>query len=44
MLGEGRESLPEFLRVFLAEIDLVFRAAYREPHPLVGGAPIEIIF
>jgi hypothetical protein len=44
MLGERRKSLPGCLYVILAEIDLVFRAAYREPYRLVGGTPIEIIF
>ncbi len=37
-------AFPECLCVFLAEIDLVFRAVYREPQRLVGGTPIEIIF
>jgi len=44
MLGERREPLPEGLGVLLAEIDLVLRAAYREPYCLVGLTPIEIIF
>src|SRR6266568_4860251 len=44
MFDERREPLPEGLRVLLAEIDLVLRAAYREPHRLVGLTPIEIIF
>jgi len=44
VLGEGREPFSECLCVFLAEIDLVLRAAYREPQRLVGGSPVEIIF
>jgi len=39
MLGERREPLPEGLGVLLAEIDLVLRAAYREPDRLVGVPP-----
>jgi hypothetical protein len=41
MLDERCEPAPEYPCVLLAEIDLVFGAAYREPDRLGGGTPAE---
>jgi hypothetical protein len=44
MVDERCELLAECFGVFLAQVDLVLRAAEPESHGLIGRAAIEIVF
>jgi len=44
VLDEGRQLFAERPGVLLIQVDLVGRAADREPHCLVGRAALKIVF